>query len=432
MDKKVNIITLGCSKNLVDSEILATHLSKYKKDIIFEGNIDSARIAVINTCGFINDAKEESVETIMDFVQAKENNFVDKIFVIGCLSQRYREDLIKDIPEIDGVFGVNDLPQILESMDAKPHKELHGERLISTPSHYAFLKIAEGCNRKCSFCAIPLIRGNHISQPIEKLVAEAKYLAENGVKELILISQDLSYYGKDLYGNFKLRELLDELVKIEKLDWIRLHYLYPTDFLAPVLDLMNKNPKICNYIDIPFQHINNKILKSMKRGHNEDSIHSLIDMFRKKVPDVALRTTMIVGYPGETDEDFKQLVDFVKDAKFDRLGVFTYSEEENTDAANITDDVPEEIKQARLEKIMEIQGNISFENNQAKVGKIFKVIIDREEDDFFVGRTQYDSPEVDNEVLIFKDENIKIGKLYNIKIHSAEDFDLIGKIELTE
>lgn len=432
MDKKVNIITLGCSKNLVDSEILATHLSKYKKDIIFEGNIDSARIAVINTCGFINDAKEESVETIMDFVQAKENNFVDKIFVIGCLSQRYREDLIKDIPEIDGVFGVNDLPQILESMDAKPHKELHGERLISTPSHYAFLKIAEGCNRKCSFCAIPLIRGNHISQPIEKLVAEAKYLAENGVKELILISQDLSYYGKDLYGNFKLRELLDELVKIEKLDWIRLHYLYPTDFLAPVLDLMNKNPKICNYIDIPFQHINNKILKSMKRGHNEDSIRSLIDMFRKKVPNVALRTTMIVGYPGETDEDFKQLVDFVKDAKFDRLGVFTYSEEENTDAANITDDVPEEIKQARLEKIMEIQGNISFEKNQAKVGKIFKVIIDREEDDFFVGRTQYDSPEVDNEVLIFKDENIKIGKLYNIKIHSAEDFDLIGKIELTE
>ena len=429
MKKKINIITLGCSKNLVDSEVLATHLSKNSDNkIIFDNSIDSAPITIVNTCGFINDAKEESIETIMNLLQAKENNQSHKVFVMGCLSERYRNDLISDIPEIDGIFGVNDLSQILTTMNTNYQKDLHGERLISTPSHYAFLKIAEGCNRKCSFCAIPLIRGQHISQPIDKLVAEAKYLAQKKVKELILISQDLSFYGKDLYGEYQLKKLVENLVKIDNLDWIRLHYLYPTDFLTPVLELMAQNDKICKYIDIPFQHINDKILKSMKRGHNEKSIRSLVDMFRQKVPDITLRTTMIVGYPNETDKDFKQLVDFVQETKFDRLGVFTYSEEENTDAALIKDNVPEELKQERLNEIMEIQSSISLEKNQNKIGKTYKVLIDNKDTEYFVGRTEADSPEIDNQVLIPNSNNIKIGEFYNVKINSASEYDLFGEI----
>ncbi|MBN2892108.1 MAG: 30S ribosomal protein S12 methylthiotransferase RimO [Bacteroidales bacterium] len=426
---KINIITLGCSKNLVDSEVLGTHLHKFKNKIIFDGEIDSGKIAIVNTCGFINDAKEESIETIMNLVQAKQEKSIEKIYVMGCLSERYKKDLISEIPEVDGFFGVNDLPEILSSLNADSKNILHGERLISTPSHYAFLKIAEGCNRQCAFCAIPMIRGNHISQPVENIVAEADYLTKNGVKELMLISQDLSYYGKDLYGEYHLRKLLDELVKVEKLEWLRLHYLYPTDFLEPVLDLMAQNPKICSYIDIPFQHISSKILKSMKRGHSEKSVRDLVDLFRKKVPDVALRTTMIVGYPGETDEDFRKLVDFVQQADFDRLGVFTYSEEEGTSAAKFKDDVSAELKQERLDEIMEIQSSISLKKNQEKIGKIFKVLIDREEQDYFVGRTEFDSPEVDNEVLIPKTKKLKTGLFYNVKINSAEEFDLIGEVE---
>lgn len=428
MHNTVNIVTLGCSKNLVDSEVLATHVKKTGINIVFDGNIDSGNIAIINTCGFINDAKEESIETIFDFVQAKTTKKIDKVFVMGCLSERYKDDLIKDIPEIDGIFGVNDLPQIISKLKIDYKKNLLGERIISTPDHYAFLKISEGCNRKCSFCAIPNIRGNHISTPIEELVKQAKYLTENQVKELLLISQDTSFYGKDLYNGFKLRNLLEELLKIDKLKWLRLHYLYPTNNLESIIELMAENQKFCNYIDIPFQHISNNILQSMKRGHDEKRIRNLIEMFRKKVPDIALRTTMIVGYPNETDKDFQKLYDFVEETKFERLGVFSYSEEEGTPAADLEDNVPDKIKTERLEKIMELQTNISFKKNQEKVGKTFRVLVDNEENEFYVGRTEFDSPEVDNEVLIEKTKELKIGEFYNVEINSAEEFDLYGSV----
>jgi len=425
---KINITTLGCSKNLVDSEHLATFLKKNNFLPIFDGGLSDAETVVINTCGFINDAKEESVDTILQFIEAKKLNVVKKVFVIGCLSERYREDLKSEIPEIDGVFGVNDIPEILKSLNVDYKKELYGERIISTPDHYAFLKIAEGCNRACSFCAIPAIRGKHISQPIEKLVAEANFLVDNGAKELLLISQDTSYYGKDLYNDFRLRNLLDELVKIDKLEWLRLHYLYPANHLEPALKLMAENPKICNYIDIPFQHISNSILSSMKRGHDASKIRQNIELFRKLVPDVALRTTMIVGYPGETDKDFKELLNFVEETKFDRLGAFTYSEEEGTSAASLKDDVSEELKQERLEELMELQSGISLDKNEQKVGKTFKVLIDKQEDDVFIGRTEYDSPEVDNEVIISAENDLKVGSFYKVKIISAEEFDIYGEI----
>jgi len=425
---KLNIITLGCSKNVVDSEFLATYLSKNKTKIIFDGDFDSAKTIVINTCGFIGDAKEESINTILEAVKAKENGFVESVYVMGCLSQRYKKDLIKDIPEVDGFFGVAELPKILKTLKVDYKNELIGERITSTPKHYAFLKIAEGCDRKCSFCAIPLIRGKHVSQPIENLVKEANFLANNGVKELMLISQDTSFYGFDNYKEYSLYKLLQELLKIDKIEWLRLHYLYPTETLEPVIDLMSNNAKICNYIDIPFQHISDNILKSMKRGHTEKSIYNLVEMFRSKIPEVALRSTMIVGYPNETDKDFDKLLNFVKQVKFERLGVFTYSHEEDTSASKLVDNVPETVKQERLNQIMSIQSEISYENNQNKVGKTYKVIVDSEERDYFIGRTEFDSPEVDNEVLIKKDKQIKIGDFINVKIESAEEFDLYGEL----
>lgn len=426
--KKINITTLGCSKNLVDSEHLATHLKKNNFTPIFDGNINDAKIVIINTCGFINDAKQESIDTILDFAEAKSRNKIDKIFVIGCLTQRYRNEITKEIPEIDGVFGVNDMPKILATLKSDYKTELYGQRIISTPNHYAYLKIAEGCNRNCSFCAIPTIRGKHISEPIEKLIAEAKYIVNKGVKEILLISQDTSFYGKDLYNNFELRNLLDELIKIDKLEWLRLHYLYPANHLEPILKLMADSPKICNYIDIPFQHISDSILKSMNRGHDADKIKQNIELFRKLVPDVALRTTMIVGYPGETEKDFQDLLDFVQLTKFDRLGAFTYSEEEGTTAAKLEDNVPEKVKQERLDELMLLQSEISLEKNEQKIGKILKVIIDKQEDNVYIGRTEYDSPEVDNEVIIPADVNLKIGDFYKVKITDAQEFDLFAEI----
>lgn len=425
---KLNIITLGCSKNIVDSEFLATYLLKNGIKVVFDENFDSSKTIVINTCGFIGDAKEESINTILEAVKAKENGFVEKVFVMGCLSQRYKKTLTTEIPEVDGYFGVAELPKILKTLKIDYKTELIGERIISTPKHYGFLKIAEGCNRKCSFCAIPMIRGKHISIPIENLVKEAKYLSNNGLKELILISQDTSFYGFDLYKDYSLYNLLIELVKNDKIEWLRLHYLYPTETLEPVISLMAENKKICNYIDIPFQHISDNILKSMKRGHTEKSIYNLVEMFRKKISEVALRSTMIVGYPNETDKDFEKLLDFVKQTKFERLGVFTYSHEEDTSASKLNDNVPQKVKQERLDEIMRVQSEISFENNQNKIGKTYKVLIDSEENDYFIGRTEFDSPEVDNEVLIKKDNKIKIGEFINVKIESAEEFDLYGQI----
>ncbi|MBN2664477.1 MAG: 30S ribosomal protein S12 methylthiotransferase RimO [Bacteroidales bacterium] len=425
---KINITTLGCSKNLVDSEHLATHLKKNNFTPIFDGNINDAQIVIINTCGFINDAKQESIDTILDFAEAKSRNKINKIFVMGCLTERYKNEIIKEIPEIDGVFGVNDMPKIVAALNSDFKTELYGQRIISTPNHYAYLKIAEGCNRKCSFCAIPAIRGKHISEPIEKLITEAKYIVNKGVKEILLISQDTSFYGKDLYNNFELRNLLDQIIKIDKLEWIRLHYLYPANHLEPILKLMADSPKICNYIDIPFQHISNSILKSMNRGHDADKIKQNIELFRKIVPDVALRTTMIVGYPGETEKDFQDLLDFVQFTKFDRLGAFTYSEEEGTPAAKLEDNVPDVVKQERLDELMLLQSEISLEKNKQKIGKTLKVIIDKQDDDVFIGRTEYDSPEVDNEVIIPADQNLKIGDFYNVNITNAQEFDLYAQI----
>ena len=424
---KINIITLGCSKNLIDSEVLATHLKKNKQQIVFDSEKLDSNIVVINTCGFIKDAKEESIHTILDYANLKEQGKIDKLIVTGCLSQRYKADLQRDMPEVDAFFGVNDLPQILSNLKANYKKELYGERLYSTPEHYAFLKIAEGCDKKCSFCAIPEIRGKHISRPIEQIVSEANYLTKKGAKELLLISQDTSYYGKDLYNEYRLKQLLEKLIEIDELSWLRLHYLYPANNLAPIVDLMTQNEKICNYIDIPFQHVSDKILKSMHRGHNEKSNRQLIEMFRKKVPNGALRTTMIVGYPNETEADFKKLVDFVEEIRFDRLGVFTYSEEEGTHAASLKDDVPEEIKQERMDYIMDVQSQISLEKNTEKIGQNLKVLIDRQEGEYFIGRTEFDSPEVDNEVII-KSDNLTVGNFYNVKINSAEEFDLYGEV----
>ncbi len=428
MSKKVNIITLGCSKNLVDSEVLATHLKKNKFRIKFDDKVENNDIAIINTCGFINDSKEESIETIFDYIQAKNAGMIEKVYVMGCLTERYRDEITADIPEIDGVFGVNELPQILNAMSTDYVQKVSRQRVISTPAHYAYLKIAEGCNKSCSFCAIPKIRGRHISKSIEEIAEETENLTKNGAKEIMLISQDLSFYGKDYYKEYKLKNLLEKLITIDKLQWLRLHYLYPTNFLAPVLDLMKESEKICKYIDIPLQHINSEILKSMNRGHNEKTIRDLIQLFRAKNPDIALRTTMIVGYPNETEEQFYQLYKFVEDTKFDRLGVFPYSEEENTKASHLQDNIPDDVKQERVQEIMELQSNISRDKNSEKIGKKLKVIIDSEENDYYVGRTEYDSPEVDNEVLIDKTKRLEIGEFYDVEIYSAEDFDLFGRV----
>ena len=422
---KINVITLGCSKNTYDSEVLMGQLKASGKDVVHE---QEGNIVVINTCGFINNAKEESINTILEYVDKKENGIVDKVFVTGCLSERYRPDLEKEIPNVDQYFGTTDLPLLLKALGADYKHELLGERLTTTPKNYAYLKIAEGCDRPCSFCAIPIMRGKHVSQSIEKLVKETEGLAKNGVKELILIAQDLTYYGLDLYKKRNLAELLENLVKVEGIEWIRLHYAFPTGFPMDVLDLMKREPKICNYIDIPLQHISDNILKSMRRGTTKEKTTKLLKEFRAAVPGMTIRTTLIVGYPGETQEDFEIMRDWVQEMKFERLGCFTYSHEENTHAYLLDDDVPEEVKQARAAEIMDLQSQISWDLNQEKVGQTFKCIIDRKEGQYFIGRTEFDSPDVDNEVLIDASKfYVKTGEFVDVKIIDATEFDLYGE-----
>nr|WP_288979361.1 30S ribosomal protein S12 methylthiotransferase RimO [uncultured Allomuricauda sp.] len=422
---KINVVTLGCSKNVYDSEVLMGQLRANNKEVAHE---EEGNVVVINTCGFIANAKEESVNTILEYVQKKESGDVDKVFVTGCLSERYKPDLQKEIPNVDEYFGTSDLPNLLKALGADYKHELIGERLTTTPKNYAYLKIAEGCDRPCSFCAIPLMRGKHRSTPIEDLVSEAEKLAANGVKELILIAQDLTYYGLDLYKKRNLAELLQALAKVEGIEWIRLHYAFPTGFPMDVLEVMRNEPKICNYIDIPLQHIADSILKSMRRGTTQAKTTKLLNDFRVAVPEMAIRTTLIVGYPGETEADFETLKNWVKEMRFERLGCFTYSHEENTHAYNLEDDVPEEVKQERANIIMEIQSQISWELNQEKIGQTFRCIIDRKEGNHFVGRTEFDSPDVDNEVLIDASKHyVKIGDFVNIKITDASDYDLFGE-----
>ena len=426
--KNINVVTLGCSKNLYDSEVLMGQLKANKMSVTHEKEHDDTNIVVINTCGFIGDAKEESINTILHYINQKEAGELEKVFVTGCLSERYKPDLEKEIPNVDQYFGTHDLPNLLKVLGADYKKELVGERLTTTPKHYAYLKISEGCDRSCSFCAIPLIRGGNISQPIEDLVTEAKKLAADGVKELILIAQDLTYYGLDIYKKRRLGDLLKELVKIDGIEWIRLHYAYPTGFPKDVIAVMKNEQKICNYLDIPLQHINSDILKSMRRGHKREDTEQLLTDFRNAVPDVAIRTTLIAGYPGETKEKYEELKQWVINSRFDRLGVFAYSHEEDTHAEKLNDDVPQEEKQRRVAEIMEIQAGISFELNQDKVGKTFRCIFDRQETGYYIGRTQYDSPDVDNEILVDANKHfINIGKFIDVKITEATDFDLMGE-----
>ncbi len=429
---KINIITLGCSKNVYDSEVLIGQLSANKLAVEHESEKKDANIVVVNTCGFIDNAKEESINAILEQAERKKVGEIDKLYVMGCLSERYKRDLERDIQNVDQYFGTTDLPILLKVLGADYKHELLGERLTTTPKHYAYLKIAEGCDRPCSFCAIPLMRGKHKSTPIEQLTKEARYLANNGVKELILIAQDLTFYGLDIYKKRRLADLLIELSKLKGIEWIRLHYAFPTGFPEDVLDVIRDNDKICNYIDIPLQHINNDILKSMKRGTSHRKTSNLIKKIRANVPDIAIRTSLIVGYPGETKERFQELMNWVQDTKFDRLGVFTYSHEEGTSAYNLEDDIPKDIKKIRAEKIMNLQTHISWELNQKKIGKIYKVLFDRKEGSYFIGRTEFDSPDVDNEVLVkAKDTNIEIGDFTNIKIYKADHFDLYGKVSKT-
>jgi ribosomal protein S12 methylthiotransferase len=427
---KINVVTLGCSKNIYDSEVLMGQLLANGKEVTHEApEREEGRIIVINTCGFIDNAKQESIDTILAYAEKKERGIVDKVFVTGCLSERYKPELQREIPDIDAWFGTRDLPLLLKALGADYKHELVGERLTTTPRHYAYLKISEGCDRPCSFCAIPLMRGGHKSKPIEELVSESKKLAAKGVKELILIAQDLTYYGLDIYKERNLAQLLRELVKVEGIEWIRLHYLFPTGFPEDVLDVIREEPKICHYIDIPLQHIADPILKSMRRGTTKERTNRLLDMMREKVPGIAIRTTLILGYPGETEEDFEVVKDWVKTQKFDRLGVFTYSHEENTHAYNLVDDVPDEVKKQRAEEIMALQSGISKELNQAKIGQTYRVLIDRKEGDFFIGRTEFDSPDVDNEVYINGTETyLRIGDFANITITDAEEYDLFGVV----
>ena len=423
---RINVITLGCSKNVYDSEVLMGQLKANNTDVVHE---QQGNIVVINTCGFIDNAKEESVNTILEQVQLKESGEIDKVYVTGCLSERYKPELREEIPNVDQYFGTTELPALLKVLGADYKHELIGERLTTTPKNYAYLKIAEGCDRPCSFCAIPLMRGKHRSKPIEELVIEGRKLAANGVKELILIAQDLTYYGLDLYKERRLADLLRALAEIDGIDWIRLHYAFPTGFPMEVLDVMREEPKICNYIDIPLQHISDSILKSMRRGTTMEKTNKLIRDFRERVPGMAIRTTLIVGYPGETKDDFNQLKQWVEEVRFDRLGCFTYSHEENTHAFGLEDDVPQEVKQERANIIMGIQSQISWELNQEKIGKEFQVVIDRKEGDHFIGRTEFDSPDVDNEVLIPADNTyLKTGDFYKVRITNAADFDLYAEI----
>jgi ribosomal protein S12 methylthiotransferase len=423
--KKINVVTLGCSKNIYDSEVLSGQLKANGKEVVHEGQ---GEVVVINTCGFIANAKQESIDTILHFVDQKNQGAVEKVYVTGCLSERYKEDLEKEIPDVDRYFGTRNLPELLKTLGADYKHELVGERLNSTPKHFAYLKISEGCDRPCSFCAIPLMRGSHRSTPIEDLVTEAEALAAKGVKELILIAQDLTFYGLDLYKERTLARLLKALVKVDGIEWIRLHYAFPTGFPEDVLEVIANEPKVCNYIDIPLQHIADPVLKSMRRGTTKAKTDELLRKFRAFVPGMAIRTTLIVGYPGETEEDFAVLKNWVKETRFERLGCFTYSHEENTHAYQLEDDVPEEIKEQRAAEIMEIQGQISWELNQRYVGGVYRCLVDRVEDGFFVARTEFDSPEVDNEVLVdAKKHYLRVGDFVDLKIVEAADFDLYAE-----
>ncbi len=425
---KVNVITLGCSKNIFDSEVMMAQLRANKFDVSHESETDDAEIVIINTCGFIDNAKQESVDTILQYAEAKKSGLVDKVYVTGCLSERYRDDLEKEIPEVDAYFGTRELPRLLKTLKADYKHELVGERLLTTPAHYAYFKIAEGCDRPCAFCAIPLMRGKHRSTPMEDLVESARKLAAQGTKELILIAQDLTYYGLDLYGERVLAKLLDKLSEVEGIEWIRLHYAYPSGFPMDVLDVMKSKPNICNYLDMPLQHASTSVLKAMRRGITGEKTVELLKAIRERVPGIAMRTTLIVGFPGETEEDFELLKSWVREMRFDRLGVFTYSHEENTHAYKLEDDVPEEVKKARAEEILAIQSEISLELNEEKVGKVFRVLFDRAEGGYFVGRTEFDSPEVDNEVLVPTEGNyLRIGDFADIRITGADHYDLFGE-----
>ncbi|MFN3918005.1 MAG: 30S ribosomal protein S12 methylthiotransferase RimO [Flavobacteriales bacterium] len=424
---KVNVVTLGCAKNIFDSEVLMAQLKANNFEVEHESKADDSGIVIINTCGFVENAKQESIDTILQFAEAKRRGLVEKVYVTGCLSHRYKDELEKEIPDVDAYFGTKDLPRLLKTLKADYKHELVGERLLTTPAHYAYFKISEGCDRPCSFCAIPLMRGKHVSTSIEQLATNAKSLVAQGTKELILIAQDLTFYGLDLYKDRKLADLVKHLSDIEGLDWIRLHYAYPAGFPMDVLDVMRERENVCNYLDMPLQHGSTRMLKAMRRGITREKTTELIHTVREKVPNIAIRTTLISGYPGETEEDFTEMYDWVKEMRFDRLGVFTYSHEENTHAYNSEDDVPEAVKHQRAEAIMELQSDISQELNQRHVGKTLKVLIDKVEGDEYIGRTEFDSPEVDNEVHISKENYLRIGDFAQIKINEATHYDLFGE-----
>jgi ribosomal protein S12 methylthiotransferase len=430
VNKKINVVTLGCSKNIVDSEYLMKQLDAGGWEVLHDSDDPSAKVVVINTCGFIADAKEESVETILNFIEAKKKGLIEHVFVMGCLSQRYKDDLEKEIPEVDGFFGVNQMPEILASLKTNESPQFFNRRLITTPNHFAYLKISEGCSWGCSFCAIPLIRGKHKSLPIQQLVDQAISLSEKGVKELILIAQDSTFYGKDLYGKRMLPELVRQISLIEGIEWIRIHYAYPANFPTELLIEMAQNPKVCNYIDIPFQHISDRVLQSMKRGINKHETLQLVNDIRSYVPNITIRTTLLVGHPNETEQDFDELVDFVAASRFERLGVFAYSPEEGTLSYSLKDSVSQEEKERRVSILMDIQRKISSENNRKRIGQQLKVIIDRVEGDYYVARSEFDSPEVDAEVLLLKenDTDIPNGSFVNCVITESEDYDLFGKI----
>ncbi len=430
--RKINIVTLGCSKNIVDSEFLMKQLDFDGWEVLHDSNDTSAKVVVINTCGFIANAKEESTDTILKFVNAKNQGVIDRVYVMGCLSQRYKSELEQEIPEVDGFYGVTDLPEILKDLKSKYTQENANRRILTTPKHYAYLKISEGCNWGCAYCAIPLIRGKYISRTIESLIDEATQLAKDGVKELLIIAQDSTYYGLDIYSKRMLSVLIQKLSEINGIEWIRIHYAYPSNFPLDLINVIKDNPKVCKYIDIPFQHISDNMLKIMHRGLSKKETIELVNKLRTDIPSIAIRTTFLVGHPGETEQDFNELLDFVKTSKFDRVGVFTYSEEEGTYAANNhPDNISEEIKNSRLEALMELQQEVSSKNNADKIGQTLKVIIDRFEDQYIVGRTEFDSPEVDQEVLVKnnKEKNIQIGDFIDAKITSCEDYDLIGEIQ---
>ena len=429
-NEKINIVTLGCAKNLVDSEVLMTQLKGNKKDVFHQREDINPDIVIINTCGFIDKAKQESIDTILKHAKEKEDGIIKKLYVTGCLSERYKDDLKTDIPEVDGFYGTRDLPELLKNFEAKYRNELLGDRIITTDSHYAYLKISEGCDRPCSFCAIPLMRGRHVSKPIEQIILEAKNLVRNGVREIMLIAQDSTYYGIDIYKKRAMSELLKKLSDVEGLDWIRIHYAYPAGFPMDIIEVMRERDNICNYLDIPLQHGSTNMLKVMKRGITREKTDELIKNIRDINPEIALRTTLIAGHPGETERDFQEMYDFVERSQFDRLGIFTYSHEEGTSAHKLEDDVPEQVKRSRSNKIMALQQKISTQKNKNKVGKTVKVLIDRVDANNYYGRTEQDSPEVDNEVIIpSKEMHLRVGDFYDVKITDSKEYDLIGKVD---